>query len=209
MTKRESQKKIDEEYNAILASIVPRENMFSLPSLEETYSTLEPHVHEDGLREYGEFQRRVIIPKNVFYPCGDMDITPVRAFPNSRVVLLDKNEHAVNALKRSGIGAICQDIRDYRPSDKHDLLILLNPQIHSDLASKHIVNGGYILANNYHASARQLLENPENYDLTGAFEESTLLLNGDKKYNSRKVAEKIEAGVDGLYLFRKLGGKLK
>lgn len=158
------------------------------------YENAKPLFYEGLSRACQEFQRKYGIPKSVFYPCCGMDTTPVKAFPNSEVILLERDRDVTEALKRNGIEAICSDIRDYTPREKHDLLIMLNPQISAELATPYLINEGHIICNNYHSTAKELFENPQRYSLNGHFNYDSGALECSKELN---------ANADRLYLFSK------
>ncbi len=133
----------------------------------EHYLTANPTYAPDLIELCAFFTREFGVPASVYYPSCDMDATPVRAFPNSKVTLLDINGKAVSALKRNGIEAIEGDARTYRPTELYDLLILLNPGIKSTDATPALKVGGYVISNDWHGNTTQLLALPKDFDFKG------------------------------------------
>jgi hypothetical protein len=133
----------------------------------EHYKTAKPSYSESFERVLRFYQERFGVPQSVLYPGCDMDATPVRAFPNSRVLLLDINKNAVDALQRDGIDAVASDIKDYHPQEQHDLLILLNPGFSTSRALHTVQRGGHIIANDYHGNTTQMLWRPWRYRFEG------------------------------------------
>lgn len=104
-------------------------------------------------------------PEVVYYPCSESDKSPSAAFPDSKVIYADINHSAVEALQREGEDARVADAEEFDPG-KVDVLLMLNPGISPDVPASHVVEGGHVLANNYHGTARELYDNP-NYELRG------------------------------------------
>lgn len=110
------------------------------------------------LAQLWALQREVFTAHTVLYPGCGIDTSPSEVF--EQVTYVDINPGCIDQLQRAGFSAFNQDIREYRPDRLHDLLILMNPQFRPDHATPHLVTGGYIVANNYHGSARWLFEHP-------------------------------------------------
>ena len=105
------------------------------------------------------------------YPSCGFDASPARVFPNVTFVDAEKgNEGCVQLLQEAGLKAIKTDIREYHPAEEHDLLILLNPAIPAEWATCHLSTGGYIIANDYHGSASQLAQKPDQFLLFGSID---------------------------------------
>jgi hypothetical protein len=109
------------------------------------------------------FKKQIYSPKSVLYPSCATDISPAKVFDN--VTFVDINKQYIDSLVSEGFNALNQDIRKYEPKEIHDLLLLLNPVIPSEWATKHIPKGAYIIANNYHRNAKQLHEKPNEFKL--------------------------------------------
>ena len=126
------------------------------------YLTASPSYSKDLTEQYEFFRKNIFEPKRVFYPCCNTDATPVKAFPDSEVVLMDKNEEASYVMKKHKVpGFIQGDVLKYTPRELFDLVIILNPDLKSSDLTRHLSNDGYAIVNNWHNNASQLLENKE------------------------------------------------
>lgn len=126
---------------------------------------------DDLIALYTAFRDRVYNPQSVLYPSCGFDASPARVFDNVTFVDVEQgNEGCIRGLQEAGLQALKQDIRDYQPKRLHDLLILLNPSIPSEWATRHLRQGGYIIANDYHSNATQINENPEQFTLWGTMD---------------------------------------
>src|SRR3989344_4981486 len=111
----------------------------------------------DSIAIYTAFRDEVYSPNSVLYPSCGYDASPSIVFRDITFVDSEEgNKGCVKALKKHGLNAIKQDIREYRPEQAHDLLILLNPAVHAKWATKHLSSGGWLIANNYHHTASQV-----------------------------------------------------
>ncbi len=175
-----------------------------IPSSKEIYAKAIPSFSQDLIDKYLLFQKEIKIPKRVLYPSPDLDASPVRAFPNSQVVLVDINPLAVEALRRSGIEAVCSDIADYKPEQLFDLMILLNPAFVTERANHCVETGGHILSNNYHENALQMWNQPKTYEPVATI--FPLREGGDrliKEIKAEHLHNQDWAYADLFYLFRK------
>ena len=143
---------------------------FEWPDTKKAYERAKPTVSDSLVNQYLFFQEHFGVPNKVLYPSCDLDISPIRGFPNSKVTLLDINPDAVNALKRHGVFAIQSDISEYKPEELFDLLILLNPGYETSRAIHTLRQGGIIMANNYHGNTRQMLDSPDIYEFVSGIE---------------------------------------
>ena len=126
---------------------------------------------DDLIAIYTAFKQEIFSSGSVLYPSCGYDASPARVF--DKVMFVDKedgNEGCVSQLQKAGLNAIKQDIREYDPSEKHDLLILLNPAIPVSWATPHLISGGYVIANNYHGSATSLYTNQDEFLLWGTMD---------------------------------------
>ncbi len=117
---------------------------------------------------YTVFRDQIHNPASVLYPSCGFDASPTRVFNN--VTFVDKeegNEGCVAKLQEAGFHALKMDIREYVPTEEHDLLILLNPAMPADWATPHLRTDGYSIANNYHLTASQLNARPDRFSLVG------------------------------------------
>jgi len=117
------------------------------------------------------FRDGVYNPRSVLYPSCGYDASPAQVFDRVTFVDIEQGtEGCVGKLQEAGLHAIKGDIRDYHPQEEHDLLILLNPAIPSSWTTQHLVQGGFILANNYHGNASEMFRQPESYELWGTID---------------------------------------
>ncbi len=144
----------------------------------------------DLIAIYTAFRDEVYNPKSVLYPSSGFDGSPAKVFDNVTFVDIENgNEGCVKKLQEEGLHAIKQDIKTYTPKDLHDLLILLNPSIPTEWASKHLKSGGYVLANNYHGNASEMYMKPDQFTLWGVI---------DLTEKEKKIA-KISRNLEGLF----------
>lgn len=162
--------------------------------------TVNPLYSEDLIQQYEFFRNNVYEPKRVFYPCCGNDASPARGFPNSEVIFLDNAEYASEAMKKFAF--VNEDAKTYKPEHSFDLIIILNPALPSRFLTKHLICGGYVLANNYHNNASQLFEN-QRFDGIGTLERNENGIFLAKNFNR---LEKNQWDTY-LYVFRKLGGR--
>jgi len=102
---------------------------------------------DDLITLYTAFKNQVYNPKSVLNPSCGFDASPAKVFDNVTFVDIAKdNAGCIKKLQEAGFHAIKQDIRDYKPNEEHDLLILINPVIPTEWASRHLKSGGYVLA---------------------------------------------------------------
>lgn len=146
---------------------------------------------------YTAFRDQIYSPKSVLYPSSGFDGSPAKVFDNVTFVdIEDGNEGCVKKLQEAGLHAIKQDIKTYTPKELHDLLILLNPSIRTEWATKHLKSGGYVLANNYHGNASWLNNNPKKFSLLGVIDyiekEAIIERNGDGNLGKTSPIESIK-----------------
>lgn len=135
---------------------------YSAPSPDsQPQNEYKSEPHSDLVARYRLFDREVKpIKRVVYHPCGATDVSPSVAFPGSRVIYVELNEHSVDALKRDGYEAYHASATEYDPGDI-DILIMINPDISSFVPSSHVIENGHVLCNNYHGTASQLRDNPD------------------------------------------------
>jgi hypothetical protein len=176
------------------------------PSEEETYKNSKPTFSDSLIAEYELFRDNIYSPKRVLYPSCDLDPSVIRAFPDAQVDLVDINQHVVEVLRRNGIEAIHSDIKDYKPRELYDLLILLNPGYESNLATPFVASNGYIMANNWHGNATQLVEN-SNFRSIGTIQQiPTKKVDGEWQHDYKLVLDEMEGlgkVSDNFWIFRR------
>lgn len=128
---------------------------------------LEAEPRPDLVERYSLFRETIQLKAGavVYHPCGENDVSPSSAFPESRVIYVDQNEKAMAALQQAGFTAHTASALEFNPGPV-DILIMLNPCIDPDFPASHVVPAGFVLCNDYHKSASSLRENPD-YELTG------------------------------------------
>ncbi|GEM_PF-6706980 len=136
--------------------------------LSQIALTAKPSFDESQIAQYDFFRKTIYEPRRVFYPCSGTDASPIRGFPNSEVVLMDKDEQSAYVMRSNGIEQFVQgDVLKYKPREPHDLVIVLNPQLPTKKLTKYLPRGGFILANNWHNNASELLEQRRKFEGIG------------------------------------------
>ncbi len=159
---------------------------------------------EDLAQQYDFFRKNVYNPKRVFYPCCGLDISPIRGFPESEIVLMDREEGLRKLMKQEGIVQFVQgDVLRYKPKVPFDLVIILNPAVHTRHLTRYLSGKGYAIANNWLSSASELLEN-RNFEGIGTIDKTENGIYLAKNDFSRLESNQFETY---LYVFRKLDGK--
>lgn len=150
---------------------------------------------DDLISIYTAFRDQVHNPKSVLYPSCGFDASPARVFPNVTFVDIEHgSEGCVAALKEAGLNAIKTDIREYRTSEAHDLLVLLNPAINPEWATRHLIRGGYVIANDYHNSASRLAQQPDQFLLFGTID----FIEQDRRKNDNRAV--ISRNIEDLFV---------
>jgi len=169
----------------------------------------EIHVsYSDNLiSQYEFFRKNIYEPKRVFYPSCELDCSPIKGFPNSEVTLIDidDRDYVDKVMKQDGIIQFVKgDALKHKPKNPYDLVVILNPCLKSKGLTKHLVKGGYALANNWHDNASQLLENKSFEDI------GTIDINKEGFYLAEKDFSKLEPNqfATYFYVFKKLGEKI-
>src|SRR3989344_3247080 len=133
-------------------------------------SNQNPYFADDLILQYEFFRKEIYEPKRVFYPCCNLDVSPIKGFPNSQVILVDNEKGLGKIMKKNGILQFTEsDALTYVPERPFDLVIALNPCLSSEDLTKHLISNGYILANNWHNNATQLVNDP-NFEGVGTIE---------------------------------------
>ncbi len=147
----------------------------------------KPDVSKDLVESYSIFREAIKQPVNVvYYPSCATDASPSVAFEKARVIYVDIEERAVNALKQAGYEAYNQSALEFKPDRPVDVLILLNPQIAPDIPSQYVREGGYVLCNDYHDTATAMHENKQ-FDFTGIIRRDER--SGEKILDTQKLNE--------------------
>lgn len=101
----------------------------------------------------------------IYYPCSNSDITPTKAFPESRIIYVDLEDSVIETLKKNGQEAHEVSALEFNPVSV-DVLIMLNPQIKPDIPASFVASGGYVLVNNYHNTAN-LMQQLDSFNVVG------------------------------------------
>ncbi len=116
---------------------------------------------------YSAFIAEFGMPGSVLYPSCGFDASPADSFSN--VTFLDNESFSkgcIDALANAGYNAIKSDINDYRPSEDYGLVILLKPRITSDIILPFLKTGGFVIADDYHLNASQMIRLPSDFELS-------------------------------------------
>jgi len=161
---------------------------FDIPSRKEP----QIYFSDDLIAIYTAFCDQVYRPQSVLYPSCAFDASPARVFDNVTFVDIENgSEGCVRKLQEAGLQAIKQDIKTYTPEDLHDLLILLNPTIPTEWASRHLKSGGYVIANNYHGNASEMYHQPDQFNLWGTID----FVEKDRRKGDNRVVVSRNLGV--------------
>ncbi len=125
---------------------------FRLNRLEK----IKAEPREDLVKKYSLFKERENpICQKIYHPCGENDISPSLAFPESEVIYVEMNEAAVEALKERECEAHLASALEFNPGEV-DILIMLNPTISPEIPSSFVRKEGFVLCNDYHRTASAL-----------------------------------------------------
>lgn len=167
-------------------------------------STQDVDYTEDSIAIYTAFQSQVYRPGSVLYPSCGFDASPARVFDNVTFVDIEEgNPGCIKSLRKAGLRALKKDIREYKPDELHDLLILLNPAIPTEWASRHLKPGGWVLANNYHGNASEMHSKPEQFTLWGVID----FVEKDRRKNDNRVV--VSRDLSDLFVPAESGDELK
>lgn len=137
----------------------------------KTNNILKPTIGDDLVKKYKCFAEK--FPGSydlIYYPCCGYDVSPSVAFENSRVVYCDMNINAVNTLSQNWYEIYMDDAKTFDTNSlsclETSLVIILNPQVPSQLLINNLKIGWYVLCNDYHRTATQLRNNTS-YEFVG------------------------------------------
>ena len=106
----------------------------------------------------------------IYYPCCKDDRRLEMAFPKAKIVYLDINPSSFeNNVNKWNISVIA-DANEYVCEKPVDMVFLYNPVIFPSKIESSIKSHWYILANDFHSSARALIKN-ENFNKQIGFDE--------------------------------------
>ena len=147
----------------------------------------DPNIY-DFTQIYKTFKDEVYDPESVFYPSCGYDGTPSKVF-GDKVTYLDIEKEVAHTHQEAGHKTLCQDIRSYIHQERYDLLIILNPQVPTPQMTKHLVSGGYVIANQYHGNA-SFLHASDDFTLLGVFVHGALIRCNDLEPYTRTTSVK-------------------
>lgn len=138
---------------------------------------------------YECFKREFYNPQSVLFTSCGFDASPAKVFNKVTFVDLEKgNKGCIALLRKKGYQAFKEDIREYKPREQHDLLLIQNPSAPVEWAIPHLKREGYIIANNYHGSASWLHNQSSQFDFISAIEMDTGRLKS-RKFQARMVED--------------------
>ena len=91
----------------------------------------------------------------IYYPCSEFDLSVNEVFPDSRVIYADINYEVFEALKNKGLDVHHVSALQFNPGSV-DILFLFNPQIDPYIPASFVKSGGYVICNDYHATAQKM-----------------------------------------------------
>ena len=110
-------------------------------------------------------------PQSAIYPFSYMHATPALVLGKERVTCIDVDAEAVRMLRKEGIKAVRADVRRMRPrGERHDLIVLLQPELGARHVLPHLKEGGYVLTNAGDYIAEELLFEHGGFVLLGAID---------------------------------------
>lgn len=136
------------------------------PKLLENWRTRskeewEVIVYQDWVNRYKLFRRATGAKCDVVYhPCCETDVSASRAFPESKILYVDIEKKAIEALQKAGCDARHVSALEFDPGEV-DVLIMMNPMIYPEIPAQYVASGGYVLCNDYHKTARKMKENSD------------------------------------------------
>ncbi len=124
----------------------------------ESTEKREAHANPDLVLKYAEFKKAVGFEKGtIYHPCSGSDISPSETFREAKVVYADMDVVAMHAVSAKGLEAHIVDVKNFNPGPV-DVLILLNPQIGPEVPASFVKADGYVVCNDYHATASTLYQ---------------------------------------------------
>lgn len=148
----------------------------SLTEQRETERSLS--CNKNLVESYKVFERELNPDlKLIYYPACSTDISPSKAFTESRIIYVDTDKRAVDALQEAEYEAIEADANNFylesSVGTKADAVILLNPSgVEETSTLENLKAGGFVICNDYHDSASIIREN-DNFELLGIIRKNT------------------------------------
>ncbi|HEY4512298.1 MAG TPA: hypothetical protein VJH63_01405 [Candidatus Paceibacterota bacterium] len=156
-TDNPSNEEIEKGYAEIMANLSQ-----SKPLVQSSNIKPIPEVSENLVKELMAFKQKFGSGlKLIYYPCCGTDVSVSQAFPESRIIYVDQNEEVVTSLKEAGFEAYDTDVREFKIGEQADMVLIMNPQVPAGELLLQLKEKGYVICNNYHHSAKELMSNKE------------------------------------------------
>lgn len=149
----------------------------TIDSVLNKYNLYDPEItfNNHYVRIYNAFKKEFGNPVSVLHPCCFADASPSKSFDN--VTYVDDTEYTdgrktpMVKMREFGLKAFEQDIRDYKPTEEHDLLIFVRPgnsvAANPEWATQHLKNSGLVLTEKSYGDAERMYAQPTLYELCG------------------------------------------
>ena len=140
----------------------------------------------------------------IYYPGSHTDMSPSKtlSFQNSRIIYVDRDNNAIQTLRREGCEAYLKDAKKFNPG-KVDLLLLFN--FYTEEPLKYVVKNGYVICNGHWSGTVDKILRQNDFELAGVFTDENQTLRTDEealRINSQiKSPSKVKA--ENLFVFRK------
>jgi hypothetical protein len=119
----------------------------------------EPVVYDDRVAQYRAIADRFdLAPDVVYHPGSGHDVSPSRAFTDSRVVYTDVDAAAMADLRRDGYDAHGADAADFELPGGADVVVFRNAGLLEEaVVAATLRSGGWVVANDHLESASHLV----------------------------------------------------
>lgn len=143
----------------------------------------------------------------IYYPGSNIDISPSKttSFQSSRIIYVDSDEDAIEALKQEGCEAYAEDAENFNPGEVN-LLLLLN--FYEKEPLQYVVKNGFAICNDHWTGTlTKMLQS--HFELVGVFIDEDQTLRTDKetlreetlRINSQTLSS--SRNILNLFIFRK------
>ncbi len=121
-----------------------------------------PQINEELVESFNTF-KEYFHPKSdvVYYPSCGIDVSIAHAFPESKIIFVDTDDDVIRSLKKAGYEARQVSSQEFIPETPVDILLLLNPATSPNKPIEVVIENGYVLCNDYHATASELRSHEE------------------------------------------------
>src|SRR5438105_2552409 len=148
---------------------------------------IEAQADPERVAVYSFFREKIGLGKEavIYQPFISRDISPTAAFPESRVIYVDKYTSDVEAYRRKGVEVHQHATPDFDPGPVN--VVILDPTLPYDWFDKQLVPGGYLLCSDKYNTATILRE-----------DEATFKPQGRPYYELQAVMRPTTEGQSGL-----------